>query len=364
MPTVMPATSAWRAMTTSMAIPMGFPTRATPASLARVWMRLATVRMQMVLLVPLSTGIGLLVRADAISVGIIYAFMFVVGLGWVSDMTSRRALILDLVGSDRLDKAMAMESLSLSTGMVLGAVLGGYAVDALGIASSYMLVGGLSFVGFLALVPVTTPPKLQRSSSDSPLRDLAEGLAVVRRNRSVLSILGITMIANFFMFSFFPIVPALADELGAEPFYVGLLAGGTGIGMMTGSLLFARWTPDRRGLVYVGGVALGMVFLVPFGLAGIYGLALAAVIGTGIGAGFFGSTQSTLVMGAVSDEMRGRALGLLSMAIGALPVGMYALGELAEWIGVGEAIAASSCCGGIAMALWLWRHPEVLVLEG
>ena len=75
------------------------------------WDRLATVRMQMVLLVPLSTGIGLLVRADAISVGIIYAFMFVVGLGWVSDMTSRRALILDLVGSDRLDKAMAMESL-------------------------------------------------------------------------------------------------------------------------------------------------------------------------------------------------------------------------------------------------------------
>ena len=80
---------------------------------------------------------------------------------------------------------------------------------------------------------------------------------MVRRNKAVLSILGITVIANFFMFSFFPIIPALADELGATPFFVGLLASGTGIGMMTGSLLFARFTPGRRGLVQHEGEHVG-----------------------------------------------------------------------------------------------------------
>ena len=49
--------------------------------------RLTTVRSQMLLIVPLATVIGLLVRSDRIGVWMIYSFMFVVGLGWVSDMT-------------------------------------------------------------------------------------------------------------------------------------------------------------------------------------------------------------------------------------------------------------------------------------
>ena len=50
--------------------------------------------------------------------------MFIVGLGWVSDMTSRRALVFDLVGEALLDKAMAMEAMSLAMGMVFGALVG------------------------------------------------------------------------------------------------------------------------------------------------------------------------------------------------------------------------------------------------
>lgn len=40
-----------------------------------------------------------------------------------------------------------------------------------------------------------------------------------------------------------------------------------------------------------------------------------------------------MVMSMVPDELRGRALGLLTMAIGAGPFGMAALGELAEAYG-------------------------------
>ena len=48
--------------------------------------------------------------------------------------------------------------------------------------------------------------------------------------------------------------------------------------------------------------------------------------------------KRTLVMAAAPEALRGRALGLLSMAIGALPVGMYVLGESAERIGVAPAM--------------------------
>ena len=51
--------------------------------------------------------------------------------------------------------------------------------------------------------------------------------------------------------------------------------------------------------------------------------------------GMFGATQGVLVMDAVPQERRGRALGLLSSAIGVLPVGMFALGVAAyrgDWL--------------------------------
>ena len=38
-------------------------------------------------------------------------------------------------------------------------------------------------------------------------------------------------------------------------------------------------------------------------------------------------------MTAVSDEYRGRAMGLLTLCIGAGPIGMFSLGELADRIG-------------------------------
>jgi len=64
-------------------------------------------------------------------------------------------------------------------------------------------------------------------------------------------------------------------------------------------------------------------------------------------------------MHAVTEDMRGRALGLMSMAIGALPLGMYALGELAEQIGVSSAIVTSALVGLVVIALWRQRRPEV-----
>ena len=83
----------------------------------------------------------------------------------------------------------------------------------------------------------------------------------------------------------------------------------------------------RRGLIYVGGGAMTFVFLFVFALAGVYPLALAAVALTGAGAAGYMTMLSVLVMVASTPEMRGRALGIASMAIGVAPVSMLALGR-------------------------------------
>jgi len=321
--------------------------------------RLATVRVQLAIVVPLTIALGLAVRAERVEVWMVYGYMFIVGIGWITDMTSRRALIFDLVGSERLDNAMALESLSLSSGMVIGALVGGTAVQAVGVGPAYLFVAGFMALAFMALVRVTSPPRSQPPSGRSPLRDLIDGCRLLRTHRGVVSILGVTALANFFLFAYFPIVPVVAKGLGAGPFRVGLLLAGTGIGMMTGSLLMARLRPFRRGLAYIIGVYGALAFLAVFALGTTYWVVFAAIVASGIGGGLFGSTQSALVMAEAPDEFRGRALGLLSMAIGALPVGMYVLGESAERFGVANALVANVVVGTVALTVWIVRRPEV-----
>lgn len=321
--------------------------------------RLMTVRIQLAFLVPLSVALGLAVRADIVAVWMIYLYMFLVGIGWVTDMTSRRALVFDLVGPQRLDHAMAMESISLSLGMVLGAIVGGYAVDAVGVGSAYFFVAGFMVTALLALARVKSPPVARLSGSASPVQDMLEGIGMVRTNRAVVSVLGVTVIANMFLFAYFPIIPVVAERLGASAFLTGILAGGTGIGMLLGSMVVARVAPRRRGAVYIAGLVAALAFVIPFGLGTVYWLVLGSIIVSGFGSGFFSATQSTLVIAAAPEELRGRALGLLSMAIGGLPIGMYLLGELAEQLGTPTALVLNTGLGALALIWWLYFHPEV-----
>ncbi len=321
--------------------------------------RLLTVRTQLGVLIPLSVAVGILVRTDRAPLWVIYLYMFLVGIGWVTDMTSRRALVFDLVGDDRIDHAMAMESLSLSSGMVLGALFGGSAVGAVGVGSAYFFIAGLLLVALLLLTPVRSPPIVRSQATGSPIADLVDGVRALRAQRGVFAILGVTVIANFFLFAYFPIIPVVAERLDATPFLVGLLTAGTGIGMMTGSLVMARLAPVRRGMFYVGGLFIALGFLVPFARGTVFVVVLASLICSGVGSGFFGATQTTLVMAAAPEELRGRALGLLSMAIGALPLGMYVLGEVAERIGVSDALTLNAALGAIVLLVWSLRRPEV-----
>ena len=74
--------------------------------------------------------------------------------------------------------------------------------------------------------------------------------------------------------------------------------------------------------------------------------------------GLFGSTQSTLVMTSVPEDVRGRALGLMSTAIGMLPLGMLVLGEVAQRVGAPAAIVSSMLIGLACMVVWQVVMPE------
>jgi hypothetical protein len=127
---------------------------------------------------------------------------------------------------------------------------------------------------------------------------------------------------------------------------------------MLGTLLLARGLPFRRGAIYTGGCFVALIFLLSFGATNIYPLALLALVLAGAGTAGFATMQAVLVMVTASPEMRGRALGLTSMAIGVLPFSMLLLGLTAQTIGLGVAVMGSAVLGLLAMAAWTLLRPE------
>lgn len=319
--------------------------------------RRVTVLVHFVLLIPLAVVLGIAEMADQLQLWMVYPFLVAIGVGWVVDMTSRRAIAYGLVGEERIDNAMALESLSAASGLAIGALIGGTVIGALGIGQALLAVGAM--LG-LALIFMIAVPKVEQVSvnSDVGLKSFVAAAKMLRTERVLVSVLGVTIFVDFFFFAITPLVQVIGTDLDAGPTLLGLLAAMIGFGMMAGSLLLARYQPRGRGMFYVLGSFMTLLFAIPFAIVPTYWVAAVALFVASIGLGFFSSTQSTIVMTAVDEQRRGRALGLLSTAIGVLPIGMISLGELAEVTGASAASAASAATGAVGLAIWLRYRPE------
>ena len=403
--------------------------------------RRRTVRLQTALLVPFVAVVGFAERAGQLGIALLYPFLLFAGIGWVVDMTSRRALVLDIVGPHRLHKAMAWETMALASGVAAGQLLGGAVADRAGVGAAFLGVAAMLGVGLVLLmwvprVPPSRPaasaraperagagrglagvplahPRWARSMAErvfelvpsgvpsdrpsdasppeseasadglsdasppgsdapadgspqrtSPLAELRDGLRLARTNRQLLSILGVTVMANFFMFAYFPAVQLIGDAVDATASQIGIIGSMTGFGMITGSLVTARWGAGRWGKAYTLGVFVAMAMLIVWALSPNVPVAVLTLYLASCGSGLFAATQSTLVLTTVSEEMRGRAMGLLSMAIGALPVGTYVLGEVAQQLGARAAVILMASLGLAGMTLWLLVRPEVIRRTG
>jgi MFS family permease len=321
--------------------------------------RRRTVRSVAALLVPGAVIMAVLNLSGSIEVWMVYPYMLTIGIGMVVDMTSRRALVYDLVGPAHVTNALALEALAMTSGTLMGGFAGGTLISVLGIGEAFVLVAVLYSISMLLLAGV--PPigaRLRSRGGPNVLQELRATFSLAKGNVTLVSILGVTIVMNVFYFPFTPMVPVFAEQLEVNAFWTGVLAGSPALGSMSGTLLIARGVGIPRGRSYVGGSVIALVFLGVFAAASWYPLALVALILAGFGASGFSTMQSALVMTTSADEVRGRALGLLSMCIGALPFAMLGLGGVAEALGPSTGVIAGVVLGLACMAIWAIRRPE------
>ncbi len=332
--------------------------------------RRRTMMRQLLALTPITVGMAAVSWSGHLTAWMVYALMLCVGVGGVLDMTSRRALVIDLVGPERATNAVAMEAFAMSSGTTIGILAGGALLRWVGPEGTYLMIAGLYAISAVLLRRVVVPDRTQPGSgadgsaagpvSAAALRaDFMEGVRLLRTERPLVSLLGVTVLMNFFFYSHTPLVPVIAKNLGADPFQAALLSAGAGVGTMVGSLAVAQRNPARRGLLYLGATLSAMATLNLFAHAPVYHLALPALMAAALCSSGFSSTQSSIAMTVVSERVRGRAMGLVSMAIGALPFGMFVLGLLAQHLGPPEAITIMTVTGIVLTIAWNAWRPEL-----
>ena len=101
-----------------------------------------------------------------------------------------------------------------------------------------------------------------------------------------------------------------------------------------------------------------------FALSGQFELAVALLLLSGLGSSTFSAFQSTIILGAASDRLRGRAMGVLTLAIGTAPIGLLEIGALTSAYGAPAAVAANAALCAILVAVTAVALPAFRRVEG
>ncbi len=275
------------------------------------------------------------------------------GAGWTLDWPTRRALIPDLVGKEKVVEAMMLENFMQSLTRISGPLGAGSLLAAIGTQGSLVILTSTSCIATLILLGLKTEsrsPAIPRGIVDS-CRSLMEGLAYISRKARILGVLLITLCMNLWAFPYMVLLPVVArDVLHQGPLGLGFLATAQGVGTLLGLLVLNQARKVWYNVwIFAGGSVLACLGLVGLALSSSLYLSLGMLIVAGIGHIGFSTMQSGIILAEAADEMRSRAMGAAVLAIGGGPLGALQGGALAEAWGAPRAIGGMASFGGLAI---------------
>ena len=290
-----------------------------------------------------------------------YLVVLASGLGWAFDMPSRRSIVLDLIGRAKVTNAMALDSMGMHASRMAGPALAGGFIAAVGVTGGYYAIIALYSLSIAFLAPLRLPARVSQVASMSIARNLADGFAYVRTDRIILTTVIITVLMNLLLFPYMQMVPVIArDTLGIGPGLMGILMGADGLGAIIGSVSIASARQIKyHGRVYLAGSLIALTMVLVFAASRWFALSLPVLVLLGLGAAGFATMQSTIVVLAAREEMRGRTLGVISLAIGAGPIGALMIGAVAEATSPATAVTIFASLGLITVGTVGWLMAEI-----
>lgn len=309
----------------------------------------------------LAGAVGILVATDLIQLWMIWLAAALLGLIMTIDKPALDSFLKELVGESDLSNAVALNNAAISSGRMIGPVVGGLLIAAYGLAPSFFI----NAIGCGLVVVVLVLRDAARLYVSEPAErkpgQVWEIISCVHQDR----VLAWTVFAMFVVFvagyNFQVLVPLLTSRsLGGSSELYGVVMSTLGLGAVVGSLLIASWVKPSVVMVAAWCALLSVAHLWLALPLDVY-IAVAGMFVLGVSCGFFSVTVASTLQIRARDDMRGRVMSLYSIGIlGSGMVGAPLIGTLADSVGVPNTmlIIAAACAATAAAIACAWLRRE------
>jgi MFS family permease len=309
----------------------------------------------------LAAATGLLVAIGLIQLWMIWAAALLLGLIMSVDKPALLGFVKDLVGEADLPNAVALNNAVISSGRMIGPVVGGILIASFGMAPSFFVNAISSGLVVLALMTLDVERIHVTRHVERKSGQVREGLSYIRKD-PVLTLTVMSMGVVFVTaYNFQVLLPLFAARIlnGSSELY-GTVMSAMGLGAVTGSLLIASWVKPGVLMVALWCGLLGIAYMWLTLPLGIY-FALAGMFLLGLAFSFFNVTVASTLQVRARDDLRGRVMATYSIGIlGSSLVGSPIAGALADGVGVSRTflIIAAICVATAVTTAWMWLRYE------
>ncbi len=288
----------------------------------------------------------------------LYLLAFVLGTATAFDNPVRQAFTKELVASEDVPNAVALNSIVMNVARLAGPALAGLTIAALGVTACFAL-NALSFLAVIGALLRMRPERffaVPPPSGGRMLAQIAEAVTYARRTPEIGPILLLTAVFGIFAYQFNVVLPLIARYvLHYGPVGFGALSSAMAVGSLVGALRIAHRGVATPRMLFAGAAGFSVfwmaVALSTRGAATVPLLALAGMCSI-----TYFTTSTSRVQLLVAPALRGRVMGLYALLdLGTAPIGSLLVGALAAQYGVRPAVGifGAMCALGTAAA---WRY--------
>ncbi len=298
----------------------------------------------------------------------VFALSALGGIVRPSDLVIRNSLIGDTIPSYCLTNAMGLSRTTADSARIAGALVGAGLFSLLGVGPAFVVVTAFYATGYVLSLGVYKGRAVTGAPGVAALagaprsfgQDLKEGLVYVCKTPQVLALMLFALLINL---TAFPLSHGLLPYVAREIYHLdsnGLaqLVAGFATGALSASIIMALVGGTRysartaflQGLIWY-------VLLLLFAHAGFKEAGIAVLVLIGMAQGFSMLAVFIALLAHTEPSFRGRVMGVRSLAIYGLPVGLVVAGKLIERIGYQATITLYAVIGilfTLAIA-YAWR---------
>ncbi len=285
--------------------------------------------------------LGTLTLLHVVKIWHVAVLAFLTGVGSAISTPAYHGFLFDIVGRERLGKAVSLNAAQLHLSRTIGPGLAGLLLGFIGAGGCFILnaVSFLAVIPLIFVVPILVTQDYSRAKNESFFTAVKEALSYVWAQKAIrITLMALCLVSVLIMPHITLLALYVKAYLHLDPHVLGWLWVSSGLGSVIIAIMASR-IPDFTSRMNVRTIlfaacASGMALFLFASAKSLFWMHPLIFI-TGACVGLVSVCSLTLMQSSVRPELRGRILGLWGTLFqGMFPIGNMVVGTLAQFTSI------------------------------